>query len=345
MALTYSDVLLVPQYSEIGSRSEIDLETYITPTIKIDFPVIAINMDTVTGVTMAKTMYEYGAMSFYPRFLEPKEQAREVKEVLDAGCFTIPAVGIKELEMERVKELVKVGCSAITIDVAHGHLKASIDMVKKIKKEYKEVEVIAGVIATYEGARDLFEAGADAVRVGVGPGTICTTREVTGSGVPQITATMNAFKAGKEFGRPVLTDGGTKTTGDIVKALGAGANAVVVGSQLAGTEESPGEIVEVAGKLYKEYNGSTSAKEKQKQYGKYNADKDEKYTSYVEGVEAYVPYKGSVENVLNTMDKGIRSGLSYSGAKNIEIMHNKAKFVRVTSSSIAENGSHGVTKI
>ncbi|MDA1337969.1 MAG: IMP dehydrogenase [bacterium] len=342
LALTYDDVLLVPQYSEINSREDVNLETHITKSIKLKFPVIAINMDTVTGVEMAIAMYKYGGISFYPRFLTPELQAKEVKQVLDQNALTIPAVGVKEIDLERVRLFAEMGIPAVTIDVAHGHMKKSLDFVRKIKKEYKDLEVIAGVIATYEGARDLFEAGADAVRVGVGPGTICTTRKVTGFGVPQITATIEAYRAAKEYGRIVITDGGTKLSGDMVKALAAGANAVVTGSQLAGTDEAPGEIKEVNEKKYKAYNASTSATEKNKQFHKFHIDKTQDYVKYVEGTESFVPYKGSVNDILSVIEKGIRSGLSYSGANNIEEFHEKAKFIRVTPISVSENGAHGV---
>ena len=342
LALTYDDVLLVPQYSDINSREDVDLQTQITKNIKLRFPVISINMDTVTGVEMAVAMYKYGGISFFPRFLPPVEQAKEVQKVLDQNALTIPAVGVKDIDFERVKLFAKMGLPAITIDVAHGHMKKCIDFIKKIKAEYKDLEVIAGVIATYEGARDLFEAGADSVRVGVGPGTICTTRKVTGFGVPQITATIEAYKAAKEYGRIVITDGGTKLSGDIVKALGAGASAVVTGSQLAGTDEAPGEIKEINGKKYKAYNASTSATEKNKQFHKFRLDKTENYTKYVEGTESLVPYKGSVKDVLAVLEKGIRSGLSYAGARNIVELHSKARFIRVTPISVSENGAHGV---
>lgn len=342
LALTYDDVLLVPQRSAVDSRKMVDLSTNLTNSLKIRFPILAINMDTVVGVDMAIAMSKFGGMSFYPRFSEPFVQASEVKRVLDAGELTIPAIGVKDDELARVKALVEIGIKIVTIDIAHGHLEKNIEWIKKLKQEFNELEIIAGVIATYEGARDLFDAGADAVRVGVGPGTICTTRQVTGSGVPQITAIMEASRAGKEFGRPVIADGGTKTVGCLVKALGAGANAVVTGNQLAGTVESPGDVIERDGKLYKSYNGSTSKTEKIKQFGKYSKDKEKSYVDYVEGLESLVPYKGSVIDVLNVMDKGLRSGLSYSGAFNIKEFHERAKFVRLTSASIKENGAHGV---
>lgn len=342
LALTYDDVLLVPQYSEINSRKDVDLTSYITPKISLKLPLISINMDTVTGMQMAEKMFEAGGIAFYPRFLPPHEQAQEVKQLIDKGINVIPAVGIKESEMQRVDELVKVGVNAVTIDVAHGHLKRSIDMVKEIKAKYKDLEIIAGVVATGNGARALFEAGADSVRVGVGPGTICTTRKMTGCGVPQITATMDAYKVAKEMGKIIITDGGTKNSGDMMKALAAGANAVTTGSQLAGTMETPGDIIELDGKKYKAYNGSTSKTEKLKQFSEYSNDKSQDYVVYVEGIESLVPYKGSVVDVLKSLEAGIRSGMSYCGSKMISELHEKAKFIRVTPISVQENGAHGV---
>ncbi|GAB4163698.1 MAG: hypothetical protein Fur003_6230 [Candidatus Dojkabacteria bacterium] len=165
---------------------------------------------------------------------------------------------------------------------------------------------------------------------------------MTGAGVPQITATLEAVRAAKEVCGLVITDGGTKTSGDIVKALAAGANAVLVGSQLAGTKQSPGETVEINGKMYKEYNGSTSLKEKHKQYESNNSDKHEHYTKHVEGKEAYVPYKGDLANVVAYMEAGIRSGFTYCNARNIDELHENAKFMRITPVSVAENGAHGV---
>lgn len=189
-------------------------------------------------------------------------------------------------------------------------MQKSIDFIKKLKKELIGIDIIGGVVATYEGARDLFEAG--------------------------------AYKAGLEFDRPIIADGGTKTTGDIVKALAAGGCAVAMGNQLAGCLESPGGIIEINGKRHKAYNGSTSHAEKIHQYQQYSKDKTIHYVEDVEGIESYVPYKGPIKNVLDVMDKGIRSGLSYCGAQNIEELHQKAKFIRITQASIGENGAHEV---
>lgn len=342
LALTFSDVLLKPQASDIKSRSDVSLKTKITPNLEINFPLISINMDCVTGVDMAIAMAKYGGLSFYPRFAPINVQAKEVKQIFDSGFLTIPAVGIKEQELERVDALVNVGAKIITIDVAHGHLQSCLDFVKNVKQKYPDVEVIAGVVGTYEGARDLFLAGADSIRVGVGPGTICTTRIMTGCGVPQITALFDAYRAGVEFGKPIIADGGTKNSGDIVKALAAGGNAVVVGSQLAGALEAPGESFEKDGKKFKTYNASTCKTEKLKQYAKNSVDKKPDFVDYVEGMEAYVPFRGEVANILAALEKGIRSGMSYCGSHTIDELHQKAQFMQVTSVLISENANRGV---
>ncbi|KKS76264.1 MAG: Inosine-5'-monophosphate dehydrogenase [candidate division WWE3 bacterium GW2011_GWA2_42_9] len=229
------------------------------------------------------------------------------------------------------------------MDVAHGHMDRFVSATKYIAEKYgKDLTVIAGVIATYEGACALFESGADAVRVGVGPGSICTTRIMTGHGVPQITAICEAKKAAEKYGKTIIADGGAKNSGDIVKALAAGASAVTLGNLLAGTDEAPGEIIEINGKEYKEYNGSTSKKEKVRQIGKYSQDKNESYTNHTEGVEALVPYKGPLQDVIESLLAGIRSGFSYSGAINLEALWKNAEFIRVTPAGIRESNAHDV---
>ena len=342
LALDFDDVLLIPQKSFVKSRNDVSLATQITPQIKLDFPVISINMDCVTGIDMALAMSRYGATSFFPRFKPAKDQVKDIKKVLSQNQQTIPAIGIKPAEWDRLKLLVDLGIKTITIDIAHAHQQTCLDFVKTIKKEYKHLEIIAGVIATRQAAIDLFKAGACSVRVGLGPGTICTTRIVTGHGMPQITAIIEVAKATKEFGGYLLADGGTHNSGDIVKALAAGANAVIIGSQLAGTDEAPGKIHIIKGKKYKSYNGSTSRTEKNKQLKQNSKDKNNKYTSYIEGTEAFVPYKGPVTNVLNRMNAGLRSGFSYSGALNIKQLHNNVQFIRVTNNLVKRNQDRGV---
>lgn len=345
LALDFDDVLLVPQKSFVKSRNDVSLATQITPTIKLDFPLISTLMDTITGVDMALTMSHYGSTSLFPRFKLAKDQVKDIKKILSQNQHTIPAIGIKPAEWDRLKLLVDIGIRTVIIDVAHAHQKTCIDFIKKTKKEYKHLEIIAGVVATRQAAVDLYKAGADCIRVGLGSGSICSTRVVTGHGMPQITALLEAAKAAREFGRFIISDGGTRNSGDIVKALAAGADAISIGNNIAGTQETPGKIIEINGKKYKAYNGNASQAEKDKQYKLNSKDKHDKYSSYVEGIEGFVPCKGPVVNVLNTLATGIRSGLSYSGALNIKQLHNNAQFVRVTTNLVKRNFDRGVKVI
>lgn len=339
IGLTFNDVLLVPQYSDINSRIQVSLKSQITPRFSIDFPLVAANMDTIVGVQMAIALSRAGSISFYPRFATPTIQCLEVKQILDAGCNVIPSVGIKEGEKDRVKLLVGLGIKILLVDVAHGHQQSCLDFVKYLKSTYSDIEVIAGAVATYEGAKALYVAGADTVKVGVGPGSACTTRIVTGSGMPQLTAIIECARAASEFNRPLMADGGIKNSGDIVKALAAGASFAMSGNLFAGTTETPGKIIEINGKKYKSYNGSASATEKINQYQKNSTEKTADYVKHVEGIERVVECQGSVNDLISGLKTGITSGLSYSGARNITELHDKAQFIQVTSSVVYENNN------
>lgn len=339
LALTFNDVLLVPQRSSIKSRQDVDLSTRITPSLTVKFPLIVTNMDTITGVEMAIAAYQNGAISFYPRFNTIANMTEEIKQILDADCLTIPSIGIKTGEIGRLESLYSLGLRTFLIDVAHGHLDSVLNFIKQTKKQFKDIEIIAGAIATREAALDLISANADALRVGVGPGSICTTRIQTGSGMPQFTAVMEVADIARKANITVIADGGMKNSGDIVKALAAGASAVSTGFLVSGTSETPGKIVEINGKKYKAYNGSTSQTEKLSQVKKDSTGKHSAYTDYVEGIETLTECKGSLKEVLSCLDKGIRSGLSYSGASNIKDLHRKARFVQVTPSVAHENNN------
>ncbi|HWA51928.1 MAG TPA: guanosine monophosphate reductase [Patescibacteria group bacterium] len=244
LGLSYDDVLLIPTYSEIESRSDVDLTTKISPHVTLSLPLISINMTDVTGVEMAIALGKLGGLGFLPRFFSPDEQSDMVSKVKKANVQVGAALGIKEGYLERAEKLAKAGVDILTIDVAHGHMQKTLEVTKDLKNKFgKDIDIISGVIGTYEGAADLFKAGADSARVGVGPGTICITRIQTGVGVPQITGVIEASRAARKFGKTILCDGGTKNSGDVVKGLAAGASAVVIGSQFAGTEEAPGEFV------------------------------------------------------------------------------------------------------
>lgn len=341
LGLSFDDVLLIPQRSEITSRADVSLKTEIAPNFFLDIPIVSINMDTVTGVDMAVAMGQKGGISFMPRFDNPAAQASKISDVKKAGQKVIAALGLRDDYLARAGMCVKAGADGLTVDVAHGHMERCLKITTELKEKFK-LPVISGVVATYSGAYDLFKAGADMVRVGVGAGTICVTRIVTGCGVPQITAIIDAVRASKKFkNKFVLADGGTKSSGDIVKALAAGASAVAVGSQLAGTDEAPGEIIVKNGVYYKEYNGSTSIKEKEKQTQKHNGHKPH-FKLHIEGVEAMVKYKGPVADVLNSLCAGIKSGFSYCGAKNIIELHKKARFIQITNAGLRESHAHDV---
>ncbi|HSX39646.1 MAG TPA: guanosine monophosphate reductase [Candidatus Saccharimonadales bacterium] len=343
LALSYDDVLLVPKHSLIGSRSEVDLETNITPNIKIKLPLITVNMDTVTGLEMAIKIGQLGGLGFLPRFDTAEVQAEKISKIKAAKVIAAAAIGCKNGFMDRAEKLVNAGAQILTLDIAHGHMQKSLDATSQMKQRFGDkVAIISGVVATYDGAKDLFKAGADSVRVGLGPGSICTTRIVTGFGVPQVTALLDTARAAREFKKTILADGGTKNSGDIVKGLACGACAVVIGSQFAGTDEAPGEIIEVNGRMFKEYNGSTSQVEKEKQVLKDGTDKGDNYVKHVEGVAAFVPYKGPVEHVVDSMVAGVRSGFSYAGAHNIPELWEKAEFIQITSAGMHESTSHDV---
>ena len=344
LALSFNDVLLQPQYSDIDSRNEVNLATTIAPGIDLKIPLITVNMDTVTGVDMAVAIYKLGGIGLIGRFDTPEIQAQRIESVTKAGAKCIGVIGVKEDQLDRAEKLLKAGSIALHLDIAHAHSKHAIDIIKACKNRWPEVPFIAGTIATYDAAIDLYQAGADSLKVGVGGGSICITRINAGSGVPQITAISECVRARNDKfpDRYVLADGGAANSGDIVKALAAGADAYMGGSLFAGTDEAPGEKIVIDGRMYKEYNGSTSRAEKLRQIEKDAAGKHEKYVHHVEGVEALVPYKGPVADIVEGLCAGIRSGLSYSGARTIAELHHKAKLIRITPAGLRESQSHDV---
>jgi IMP dehydrogenase len=343
LTYSYDDVLLAPQRSSIKSRSEVDLKTHLSKNLSIDLPIISSNMDSVTGVTMAISLGKIGGLGVLPRFNTLKEQVENLREVKKEFVKVGVSLGIKGDYLERAKVLVQNGADCVVIDVAHGHMEKVIEVTKEIKATFPDVTLISGNVATYEAAKDLFLAGADSVKVGIGPGSICTTRIETGHGVPQLTAILEAKRAAKEFNKTIIADGGIKNSGDIVKALAAGANAVMLGNMLAGCEESPGEIFEHNGVMYKKYFGSTSSEQKEKHFE--NIKNDKNYLKHIEGVSGCVVYKGNLENLIEKLKAGITSGLSYSGAQNILELYSKAKFIAISPAGLRESGSHDLIQI
>ncbi len=468
--LTFDDVLLVPKYSDITSRSQTDLSTKLSRNISINIPFVSANMDTVTESTMAVAMARAGGIGIVHRFLTIQEQANEVLKVKRSGSvmienpysisvdksiqdaldyvdekevsgllvvdsnsklvgiiterdllFTNPtnsiqevmtkdvvtakpgvsldeakeilhkhrieklpivddsgvikglitskditnnadypnaskdkkgrplvgaAVGVKGDFLERSESLLEAGADVLVVDIAHGHSENALSTVRNIKKAFPDCELIAGNIATAQGAEDLIKAGVDAVKVGVGSGSICITRVITGSGVPQLTAVMDCAKIGADHGIPIISDGGTRTSGDATKALAAGASSVMVGSMLGGTDESPGTVLTKNGKRFKVYRGmaslAASIGRKSKESGTISLEDD--LNDYVaEGVEAMVPYKGTITDILKQLTGGVRSGLSYCGAHAIPQMQENAEFIKMSGAGFAESQPHDVS--
>ena len=468
--LTFDDVLLVPKYSDITSRSQTDLTTKLSRNISISIPFVSANMDTVTESSMASAMARAGGIGIIHRFLTIQEQANEVLKVKRSGSVMIEnpysispektvqdamdyaedkdisgllvvdansklvgivterdllfasgntkihdvmtkdvvtaklgitldeskellhkhrieklpivddsgvikglitskditnnadfpnaskdkkgrplvgaAVGVKGDFLERSESLLEAGADALVVDIAHGHSENAMSTIRNIKKAFPSCELIAGNIATAHGAEDLIKAGVDAVKVGVGSGSICITRVITGSGVPQLTAVMDCAKVGKDHGVPIISDGGTRTSGDATKALASGASSVMVGSMLGGTDESPGTVLTKNGKRFKVYRGmaslAASIGRKSKETGSMSLDDD--LNDYVaEGVEAMVPYKGTVTDILKQLTGGVRSGLSYCGAHTIQQMQENAEFIKMSRAGFAESQPHDVS--
>ena len=256
------------------------------------------------------------------------------------------AVGVKGDYLERTEALLEAGADIIVVDIAHGHSENAINTVHMIKKAFPSCELIAGNVATGEGSRDLIKAGVDAIKVGVGSGSICITRVVTGSGVPQLTAVIDSVNVARDYGVPIVSDGGIRNSGDITKALAAGASSVMIGSLFGGTDESPGKTLVKNGKKYKMYRGMASfyasLGRKYREAGPQVVDSDDLNDYVPEGVEAMVPYKGSVVEIIRQMAGGLRSGLSYCGAKTISEMQNNAEFIKITSAGYIESQSHDV---
>jgi len=469
--ITFDDVLLVPKFSDISSRTQTDLSTKLSKNITLNIPLISANMDTVTESTMAVTMARQGGIGIIHRFLTIQEQANQVLKVKRSGSVMIEnpylvsqdetistaldimdekevsgllvvdsesslvgilterdvlfesldstklvkelmtkdvitskpginvdeakdilknnrieklplvdddqkihglyttqdilntenypiashdskgrplvgaAVGVKGDFLERTEALLEAGTDAIVVDIAHGHSENAISTVKNIKKAFPDCELIAGNVATAQGTEDLINAGVDAVKVGVGSGSICITRVITGSGVPQLTAVLDCAEIGKKYDIPIISDGGTRTSGDATKALAAGASSVMLGSMLGGTDESPGSTISKNGKRYKIYRGMASLAaargRKSKETGLVDLGDD--LNDYVaEGVEAFVPYKGTVTDILTQITGGIRSGLSYCGGHTIQQMQENAEFIKMSGAGFAESKPHDV---
>lgn len=339
-SLTFDDIQLIPKYSEIESRTSIDLSTRLSRNFHLKIPYVASPMDTVCESVMAKKMMRYGGAGCIHRFMSIEDQCEEIQEVSrDSllpevkdvwGDYLIPifaAVGANGDYFERALELWNNGCNIILIDVAHGHHRNVKEAIRNIKSRLP-VDVIAGNIATSEGALDLEMWGADGLRVGIGGGSLCTTRIQTGHGVPNVTALQNASRVSNV---PIMADGGMRSSGDIAKALAVGADNVMLGSLFAGTKEAPGLIIEKNNNLFKRYRGSASLETKTA-HGQVQRN--------VEGESTVVPFKGGLKYVVERLNDGLRSALSYSGCRSVEEFQYVAEFTTVTPAGILEAKPH-----
>ncbi len=359
--LTYDDVLLSPNYSDF-SRSDIDLTSRATRNISLDSPLISAPMDTVTESKLAIALAQAGGLGIIHRNLTIEDQAAQVEKVLAKNLPVGAAVGASQGYKKRVEALSDVKTPLIVLDSAHGHCASIINAAAFIKKQFPNIEVMAGNVATYEGAKALIDAGVDSLRVGMGPGAICTTRIVSGMGMPQLTSIVETARAGREAGVPVVADGGIRYSGDIVKALAAGAETVMMGSYFASCLESPGEhfviskeelpanfkhlarngIEEYAFKTYRGM-GSEGAMKKGAQIKSESEFHGKDYSDRVlvaEGVDAMVPIKGSVQEMVDQALGGIRSGMYYVGCQTIKQLQQDAEFIRITEASLKESHPH-----
>lgn len=468
-ALTYDDVLLVPQYSDVHSRRLLSTRSWLTKTIALEVPIVSANMDVVTESEMAITIAREGGIGIIHRFMTIAGQARQIERVKKAESFVVDkpitlteahttgdvkrvveetktggilildkderligivstrdllfeenddrplveimsrdvhtappdtslkeaerllhehrveklplvdkagrvvglvtlkdimkitqypmatkdtkgrlavgaAVGVRDKEMRRVEAVLEAGADCIVVDIAHGDSNLEVDMIKSIRKRFPKAQIIGGNVATAEGTRRLIDAGVDSVKVGVGPGSICITRIVAGSGIPQLTAVIECGEAARAAGIPIIADGGIRQPGDLAKAIAAGAQTAMIGSLLAGTDESPGLMMTRKGHRYKASRGMASREaniDRNKREG--NDLTQEEIDDYVaEGVEAAVPYRGKAREVLTQLIGGLQSGMSYSGAHSIQEFQEKAIFVRMTGAGLKESGPHDV---
>jgi len=330
-SLSYDDILLRPQYSNIRSRSEIDPSADLGNGLKLALPIISSPMDTISEADMAISLASVGGCSVIHRYNTIEEQTRLVSRVLEEGGTVGAAVGISGDFLNRASVMRAIGASFICIDVAHGHhilMKEALETLRRALGD--ELHIMAGNVATLDGINDLSDWGADSVRCNIGGGSICSTRVQTGHGLPGLQTIFECAKTDRDV--KIIADGGIKTSGDMVKALAAGADAVMVGSLLSGTDETPGKILQDKdGHKWKIYRGMAS-KEAQ-------VDWRGKYSSF-EGVSTTVPYRGPAKEILEDLEKGIRSGLSYSGARTIAELQSRAEFVKQTSSGITESRTH-----
>ncbi|MDC0163259.1 IMP dehydrogenase [Candidatus Pelagibacter sp.] len=342
-SLTFDDVTLVPQYSSV-LPTDTFIDCKLSKSLNLKIPLISSAMDTVTESKMAIAISKSGGIGVVHRNLSIENQVIEVQKVKKNNCLVGAAIGVNLNDLERAEELARVKTDLIVIDTAHGHTQKVLSMIRKIKKKLTNSTLCVGNIATGKAARFLADNGVDIVKVGIGPGSICTTRLVAGIGVPQLSAVIDVKKALKKYKTKIISDGGIKFSGDLAKAIAAGADAIMIGSLFSGTTESPGKIIRHKGKLYKKFRGMGSV-------GAMNAGSADRYyqkkskdiSKYVpEGVEGMVKYKGSVKEIVYNLVGGLKSSMGYMGAKTIKDLQKKGKFLKISKAGFYESMVHNV---
>jgi len=342
-ALTFDDVLMLPRYSNV-LPSDTNITLVLTKKISLKVPFLSSAMDTVTESNMAIAMANSGGIGIIHRNLKINKQSLEVKKVKRKNLLVGAAIGTNKEDLDRARSLIENGVDLIIIDTAHGHSEKVLKVLSKLKKIDNKIPVCVGNIATGEAAKKLYNSGADIIKVGIGPGSICTTRMVAGIGVPQISAIMDVRKALKKNKIKIISDGGIKFSGDIAKALAAGADAIMMGSIFAGTDESPGKKFKIKKKYFKVYRGmgsigAMSAGSSNRYFQKNHKDKS-KFVP--EGVEARVEYKGQVAKIIYQLQGGLKSSMGYIGAKNFKEIRKNAKFIKITKAGFYESMVHSV---
>ena len=346
-ALTFDDVTMAPKYSEV-LPSEVDTSTKLSANLTLKIPLLSSAMDTVTESKMAIAMAKAGGIGIIHRNLDIKKQIEEIKKVKKLKLLVGAAVGAGPLELKRAEAILKEKIDLIVVDTAHGHSKKVAEIIRVIKrKKASKTTLCAGNIATAEAAKFLIKLGVDIVKVGIGPGSICTTRLVAGIGVPQLSAILEVKKGVNNSKTKIISDGGIKYSGDIAKALSAGADAVMIGSLFAGSSETPGKLIKKNGKLYKSFRGMGSVGAMNKgSADRYFQTKQKDVSKYVpEGVEGFAKYKGNVKSIIYKLIGGLKSSMGYLGAKKVSNLKKNPNFVKITKAGFYESMVHNVDEV
>ena len=345
-SFTFDDVTLVPQYSSVLPSETITVSK-LSKDLNLQIPLMSSAMDTVTESKMAIAISKSGGIGIIHRNLSIEKQVIEVQKVKKSNCLVGAAIGVNPSDLERAEELSKVKADLIVIDTAHGHTQKVLNMIKKIKKKLKNCTICAGNIATGKAAKFLADSGVDIIKVGIGPGSICTTRLVAGVGVPQLSAVLEVKKALKNYRTKIISDGGIKFSGDLAKAIAAGADAVMIGSLFSGTMESPGKIIKYKGKTYKNFRGMGSVGAMAVgSADRYYQKRYKDVSKYVpEGVEGMVKFKGTVKKIIYNLVGGLKSSMGYLGAKTIKDLQKNGEFIKITKAGFYESMVHNVDHI